>query len=172
MIVKEVKTENIDQTQTFLFGIMKTLFGMEKHPVFHKDVIHMKAYYVDHPEMTMLAAYDEGDILGTIAIKAYIDRFEAIKERYKGQKVAELARCYIRPDKRRCGIGGQLFKALMSFCIEKNYDVIYLHTHRYLPGGIHFWMKHNFSIIYEDVENDIVHMEIKMDDVKKLKRMM
>ncbi|MBN2897804.1 MAG: GNAT family N-acetyltransferase [Clostridia bacterium] len=165
MIVREIQKEEVQAAQTFLFQVMKVLFNMDRHLIFHKDVINLLDYYVNHPEMTMIGAFDEEEsIKGTIGIKTFIDRFPEIEGRYSDVKVAELARCYIEPGMRRQGIGGMLFESLMTACRLKAFDVIYLHTHRHLPGGIHFWQKKNFKIIHEDQERDIVHMEIWLNE--------
>lgn len=139
---------------------MKALFGYDRHPIFHKDIIEMRTFYVDHPEHILIGAYNEkNELLGTIGGKTFIDRFDFMKGRYDGCKLLELGRCFIDPTLRRSGIGSILFDEFLNYCEEKSYKCIYLHTHRHLPGGFDFWIKKGFYITKEFVEEDIVHME-------------
>jgi GNAT superfamily N-acetyltransferase len=83
-----------------------------------------------------------------------------LKGRYHLPTTAEVGRCYIDAGLRRQGIGSRLVTAMTEFCREHGYRTMYLHTHRFLPGGFNFWEKQGFVITIDQGGSlDIVHME-------------
>lgn len=158
-----VHTEDVDEVQSFLFQTIKSLFNMDRHPVYHKDVIDLAGFYVEDKDHILIAAYENDQVVGTIGVKSFIDRFEDIQGMYDGKKVCELARCYIHVEKRRKGIGSVLFNDLIREAKKMGYDILYLHTHRSLPGGLSFWLKNGFEIIFDSDKEDIVHMELSIE---------
>lgn len=159
--IRMVTTEEIPMAQEFLFGMVKKLFNSDKNPLYHNDIINMKEIYINADRNTIVGAFDqEGGLVGTIAVKQFVNRFEALQGMYKEEITAELGRCYINEDLRRMGIGSLLLDKILQFCKEGGYEKIYLHTHRHLPGGFDFWQKKGFIItVEEDNEEETVHME-------------
>lgn len=159
--VKRITENEIDEVTVYLKRIMKELFDCEINRDYHNDIIHMSDFYVKNDDHILIGAYNEkNEVVGTIAAKTFIDRFEELDGRYKDLRTVEVGRCYIETKLRRQGIGSILLDELKVFCQERSYEKIYLHTHRHLPGGFDFWDKKGFEIICEDSSNDIVHMEL------------
>lgn len=159
--VRSIDIEDIPMAQDFLFKMVKKLYGYDKNPLYHKDIINMKEAYISEKRNNIIGAFDkENKLIGTIAVKRYDDRLESIKGIYDVNKTAELGRCYLKEDLRRKGIGSLLFNKVVEFCKESKYETIYLHTHRHLPGGFDFWKKSGFTIkIEENNEEETIHME-------------
>lgn len=158
---RNISMEEISIVQDFLFKMVKNLFNCDKNPLYHNDIINMKEIYIDDKRNTIIGAFDEeNNLVGTIAVKRFVDRFVSIRRMYSEYKTAELGRCYIDKDLRRKGIGSCLLDRIVQFCKESGYEKIYLHTHKHLPGGFDFWNKKGFLItVEEDDEEKTVHME-------------
>ena len=68
------------------------------------------------------------------------------------QDIVNMEDYYISPDK--------MFNVAEEFANKKNYESIYLHTHKTLPGAIEFWKKMGFIIFLdENDELETVHMD-------------
>lgn len=163
--IRLIEKNDIKQVQAFLFNQLRTLFNQESgQGAITDDVWNLNHNYVEPARNAMWAAFDSDDnVIGTIAICRYNDRIEVVKGRYQLEKTAEIGRCYIDEKLRRQGIGGQLLSVAEAFCREQGYDVIYLHTHHFLPGGYHFWKKNGFSITVEEGGVlEIIHMEKRL----------
>ncbi|WP_187296259.1 GNAT family N-acetyltransferase [Tepidibacter mesophilus] len=141
--------------------MIKKLYGYDENPLYHNDIINMERVYINEARNTLVGAFDkDNNLIGTIAVRQYEERIEAIKGIYDAYKTAELGRCYIKENLRRKGIGSLLFNEIVKFCKNSEYEIIYLHTHKHLPGGFDFWKKTGFLIkIEESNEEETVHME-------------
>lgn len=109
----------------------------------------------------MLAAYDTPhDVLtGTIAWRAYDQRFAQLD--LSGPRVVEVVRLFVAPDYRRQGIAEALLAALREQVIAQGIEVLYLHTHPFLPGALEFWQRHGFHVICQDTDPEwqTIHMQ-------------
>ncbi len=159
--VRRIDVEEVQIAREFLFKMVKKLFNTDENPLYHHDIINLKETYIDNKKNTLLGAFNElGELIGTIAVKQFVDRFKVLEGRYKEEVTAELGRCYINESLRRKGIGSLLLEELLQFCKESGYEKIYLHTHRHLPGGFDFWNKKGFVITVEEEDKEkTVHME-------------
>ncbi|EOC6209642.1 GNAT family N-acetyltransferase, partial [Citrobacter freundii] len=46
------------------------------------------------------------------------------------------------------------------FCQKQKFKTLYLHTHHFLPGGYHFWLRKDFSVVMDmQDEWQLVHMQ-------------
>ncbi len=108
-----------------------------------------------------IALNEKEEVVGVIALSDYDDRIESIKGRYRTGQTAEMSRCYVHEAYRRCGIGARLFELLTAFAKEKGYEMLYLHTHYFLPGGFLFWSAMGFAITLDEDDGvwQTVHME-------------
>ena len=159
--IRRIDVEEVSIAQDFLFKMVKKLYNSDRNPLYHNDIINMKEVYIENNRNILIGAFDEdGQLIGTIAVKQFVNRFKALNGIYKEELTAELGRCYIDENLRRKGVGSFLFDKILEFCKESGYEKIYLHTHRHLPGGFDFWRKMGFVItIEEDDEEKTVHME-------------
>ena len=108
----------------------------------------------------MLAAHDEvHGLVGTIAWRAYDHRFAQLD--FTGRRVVEVVRLFVLPECRRQGIADALFLALREQARAQGIEVLYLHTHPFLPGAEAFWQRHGFQLLCRDAapEWQTIHME-------------
>ena len=126
------------------------------------------ALEVQNPKSGFFAALNEKDeIVGSISIFAYDNRIVSLQKHYQTEDVAEIGRCYIKQEYRREGIGSELFALAKSFASLKGYKTLYLHTHRFLPGGFSFWQKMGFEVFNDEGGNwQTVHMERLVQEVQ------
>lgn len=108
----------------------------------------------------MLAAHDDvHGLVGTIAWRAYDHRFAQLD--FTGRRVVEVVRLFVAPECRRQGIADALFAALKEQTKGQGIDLLYLHTHPFLPGALEFWQRHGFAVICRDADPEwqTIHME-------------
>ena len=98
---------------------------------------------------------------GAIGYLPYDHRFRQLD--YRGQKVVEVVRLFVLPAYRRSGLAGELYRALRELALQDQVQVLYLHTHPFLPGAIAFWQRQGFEII--DVDADPVWQTTHMHNV-------
>lgn len=87
-------------------------------------------------------------MLGSIACRAYDQRFAHV--RYPDQRVVEVVRLYVAPALRRQGLARALFLALQAHALDQGVQMLYLHTHSFLPGAIDFWRRIGFKLLGVD----------------------
>ncbi|HIU64003.1 MAG TPA: GNAT family N-acetyltransferase, partial [Candidatus Avacidaminococcus intestinavium] len=125
------------------------------------DVWGLGDTYIKPQRNQMWAAFSpNGQVVGTIAVCTYNNRFEELQGRYPEGLAAEVGRCYIAESLRRQGLGAKLLQSAEQFVREQGYTFMYLHTHHFLPGGYNFWLKNNF-VVTMDIGGsyELVHME-------------
>ena len=164
IVIRKIDNNDIASVQNFLLGQLQDLFSQDGQSAITDDVWGLVKLYIEPARNQMWAAFSpEGTIIGTIAICEYNDRIAVLKGRYPSKTTAEIGRCYIDKRLRRQGIGSQLLKEAEDFCREQAYNMMYLHTHHFLPGGFHFWQSQGFEItLDEGGAYQLVHMEKKV----------
>jgi GNAT superfamily N-acetyltransferase len=161
ILIRPIKKDEIGAVQDFLLRQLKEHLTPELQASINKDVWQLEITYLDPENSGMWGAFtSEGELVGTAAVCPYNDRMVPLKGRYHGRNTAEVGRCYIDKHLRRQGIGRRLFQIITAFCQEHGYHMMYLHTHRFFPGGFNFWRNQGFTItVDEEGAAQIVHME-------------
>jgi GNAT superfamily N-acetyltransferase len=111
----------------------------------------------------MLAAHDAvHGLVGTIAWRAYDGRFVQLD--FTGRRVVEVVRLFVAPECRRQGIADALFAALKAQAMAQGMEVLYLHTHPFLPGAQAFWQRHGFQVLCRDADPEwqTIHMQCRL----------
>lgn len=164
IIIRTAKISEIETVKNFLLQQCKLLYNGEISPNQYQDLEQSQAKYFLPERHTLIGAFlTTGQLVGTIAVSVYNDRISCIKGRYAPHTAAEIGRCYISPELRRSGIGSQLFNAALDFALSANYKFLYLHTHKFLPGGFNFWLKNGFKITVDEEDiHQTVHMELDL----------
>lgn len=161
IVIRKIDNSDIASVQNFLLGQLQDLFSQDGQSAVTDDVWGLAKLYIEPARNQMWAAFaPDGTVLGTIAICEYNDRITVLKGRYPQTTTAEIGRCYLDKTLRRQGIGSRLLKEAEAFCREQGYQMIYLHTHHFLPGGFHFWQSKGFAITLDEGGSyELVHME-------------
>lgn len=108
----------------------------------------------------MLAAHDaHHGLVGSIAWRAYDHRFAQLD--FTARRVVEVVRLFVAPEFRRQGVADALFAALKEQALAQGIEVLYLHTHPFLPGAQAFWLRHGFRLLCQDTDPEwqTLHME-------------
>lgn len=163
--IEPLTCNHIEETQLFLSTQLNHFFHYNYSLTNAKDDIFLlENKYISPNRNNFWLAFDkQNNIIGSIAASIYDDRIDLLKGHYNLDITAEVGRCYVHPDHRRKGIGHQLLSLAENFCIDKDFSIIYLHTHHFLPGGYNFWKKNHFqTTIDEGGLQQIIHMEKKL----------
>ncbi|MBR0472512.1 MAG: GNAT family N-acetyltransferase [Methanosphaera sp.] len=146
----------------FLFSMIKTCYGLDYVPEYHYDVMNIEQYYLTPERSNFYIAVDKdkGKLVGTSAIRGYDKDYHIKNKNYTIDKTASIYRMFVDEKYRRCKIASNLLYSIETFCREKKYSEIYLHTQKHSCGALPFWLKNNY-IITEDVHNKrgTIHME-------------
>ena len=156
--------KEIEDVKKFLFKMIKLEFGYGYVPEWHQDIVNLEDYYIN-PERNnfFVAYYETGEIIGTIGIRAYDKDFPEFRHLYSKDTTSSIWRLFVDRRCRRCGLASKMFNIAESFANEVNYDDIYLHTHKTLPGAIDFWTKMGFVVALDsNDELETVHMDKKI----------
>lgn len=161
IIIRSAGKKDIENVQAFLVKQLAEFFGQKRSAPLGKDVWALEESYIWPKRNQLFGAFSpDGEVVGTLGVIPYNGRFAELAGRYQEEKTAEIGRCYIDATLRRQGVGGRLFQEAISFCKEQDYEMMYLHTHYFLPGGFSFWKKVGFKSTVEIGGTlEMVHME-------------
>ena len=117
-----------------------------------------------HGAGCFLIARHAGQIVASIGYLPYDRRFPQLV--YPGLKVVEVVRLFVLPSQRRSGLAGALYRALKEHALANGVELIYLHTHPFLPGAIEFWQRQGFAIVQVDKDPvwQTTHMQSFMSE--------
>jgi GNAT superfamily N-acetyltransferase len=127
-----------------------------------EDLRDFAATYLDGPGCFLTARDTAGRLVGCIAYRAYDHRFAQLD--YRGQQVAEVVRLFVLPEWRRTGMAGALYAALREQAVQEGIEVLYLHTHPFLPGAQRFWEQQGFRLLCQDADPlwQTLHMDCRV----------
>lgn len=87
--VRRIAVEEVQIARAFLFKMVKKLLNTYEKPLYHHDIINLKETYIDNKKNTLVGAFNEsGELIGTIAVKQFVDRFPCYTELLSGRKFA------------------------------------------------------------------------------------
>ena len=170
IVIKELgkDSKQIQEVQKFLFKMIKLEFGYDYVPKWHQDIINMEEYYINPKRNNFFVAYTEtGEIIATIGIRAYDKDFPEFRHLYSKESTSSIWRLFVDRRCRRCGLASKMFSVAESFANQSDYSDIYLHTHKYLEGGLKFWTKMGFIVVLDaNDELETVHMDKKIQKLE------
>lgn len=152
--------QDLSQVQDFLQQARLSMFaGRIKPDELPADLRDFKRVY-DSGNGRMLMALDAtGKVQATVACRDYDDRFEQLH--FVQQKVVEVVRLFVAPELRRSGLGSVMVNEIRQHAQDCEVDVLYLHTHPFLPGALEFWQAHEFAVMARDADPlwQTIHMQ-------------
>ncbi|MCQ9422247.1 GNAT family N-acetyltransferase [Pseudomonas sp. LJDD11] len=164
ILITAVEQADIAATLAFVMQARAQIFPMLDPAAIPSDLAGFEQVYLNGPDGHFLIARAAGQIVAAIGYLPYDQRFAQLD--YQGRRTVEIVRLFVEPAFRSAGLAGRLFRALSEHAQRQGVEVLYLHTHPFLPGAIAFWEKHGFTIT--DVEDDplwhTTHMEKALDE--------
>lgn len=161
--IYELTEKNLQQyeIEDFLFKMIKTCYGLDYVPEFHKDVKNLSEYYIRPKKNTFLFAIDSDNdqIVGTCGIRGYDKNYKIKDRKYNCENTASIWRLLVDPEYRHNGIATKMLEKIENFC-EDNYKEIYLHTQKDSYGALPFWLNREYKIVEEvNDEYGTIHLE-------------
>ncbi len=146
----------------FVMQARARIFPMLAEAPMPADLVDFAGHYRVPGAGRFLIARDAGRIVAAIGYLRYDHRFPQLD--YRGRRVVEVVRLFVEPGYRRDGLGRRLYEALRDMARAAGVEVLYLHTHPFLPGAVEFWQRQGFVVL--DVEDDplwrTTHMELEL----------
>jgi Acetyltransferases len=149
--IQTFSAADIPEVLIFVLQARAELFPKLSATGMPTDLARFEATYI-HGDGQFLIARAEGQIVGAIGYLPYDSRFPQLN--YQGRKTVEVVRLFVLPAFRRFGLAGELYRTLEGMAQANGVEVVYLHTHPFLPGAIDFWIRQGFDVV--DVEADPV----------------
>lgn len=162
ILIKEISNDadEINLVKSFLFRQIKKEYGIGRNPKFHYDIDQLEEYYILPPRNNFYIATDGDKIVATGAIRAYDKDFDFFKGIYSEDDTASIWRLMVDENYRRHGLARNIVEVMENFACKKDYDKIYLHTHRYLDAALSFWKSLGYEVtIEEDDYDETTHMQ-------------
>ncbi|XXE57722.1 GNAT family N-acetyltransferase [Pseudomonas sp. R1-18] len=125
------------------------------------DLARFEQVYLSGQGGRFLIARHAGRIVAAIGYLPYDHRFAQLD--YQGRRAVEIVRLFVSHGFRGEGLAGRIHEALKRHAEGDEIEVLYLHTHPFLPGAIGFWQKQGFEIV--DIEADPVWQTTHMQYV-------
>ena len=164
--IGEVSREDIAAAVDFVMCSRAQIFPMLDAAEVPADLAAFAAVYLADGGGRFLVAREAGRVVASIAYRPYDRRFAQLD--YAGRQVVEIVRLFVLPQYRGAGLASALYRALAAEAQRAAVQMLYLHTHPFLPGAIEFWRRQGFAIV--DVEADPVwqttHMELALQGVQ------
>lgn len=149
--IEAVSAAAIPGVLEFVMRARAELFPMLSATALPDDLARFEAVYLQGGGR-FLTAQADGQIVAAIGYLPYDGRFPKLN--YQGLKTVEVVRLYVLPAWRRFGLAGELYRSLELLARADGVEMVYLHTHPFLPGAIDFWRRQGFEVV--DVETDPV----------------
>ena len=159
-VIQAVSDADIPEVLDFVLKARAELFPKLSATGMPDDLARFAEVYL-RGEGRFLIARHEGQIVASIGYLPYDRRFPHLL--YPDLEVVEIVRLFVLPSQRRSGLAGAIYRSLKDLALADGVEVIYLHTHPFLPGAIEFWQRQSFEII--DVDADPVWQTTHMHNV-------
>lgn len=160
--IARATTAHIDEAIRFVMAARAEIFPMLDSTVLPADLQRFAQVYVHGEAGAFWLARCAGQIVAAVGYLPYDHRFAQLD--YRGVHTVEIVRLFVAPALRRSGLAARLYSALREHAISQGVEVLYLHTHPFLPGAIRFWERQDFEVV--DVEADPIwqttHMQLAL----------
>ncbi|WP_225774338.1 GNAT family N-acetyltransferase [Pseudomonas sp. Marseille-Q5115] len=157
-VIDGATVDSISKVLPFVLAARAQMFPKLEGTAMPTDLAAFEATYINGPGRFLLAR-DEGEVVGVIGYVPDDRRFPALP--YLGLRVVEVVRLFVLPQYRGAGLASALYQTLQQQAEEQGVEVMYLHTHPFLPGAQAFWERQGFELIAQDPDPlwRTLHME-------------
>jgi len=159
MDIVPAQQQDVAAVLEFVLRARAEIFPMLDCAGMPADLANFAQVYLEGGGGKFLIARRDGEIVAAIGYLPYDGRFAQLD--YGHQRVVEIVRLFVIPQLRRSGLASRIFLELKEQARQQGVEVLYLHTHPFLPGAVGFWQRQGFHVV--DVEDDPVwrttHME-------------
>lgn len=159
-IIQAVSEADIGEVLNFVLAARAELFPKLSATGMPDDLARFAEVYLGG-KGRFLIARQQGQIVASIGYLPYDRRFARLA--WPDRNVVEIVRLFVLPSQRRSELAGALYRTLKEMALADGVELIYLHTHPFLPGAIEFWQRQGFEII--EVDADPVWQTTHMQDV-------
>lgn len=146
-----ITAADIPDVLTFVLQARAELFPPLSAAGLPADLASFEATYLQGGGQFMIVR-NAGTIVAAIGYLPYDGRFPQLN--YQGLNTVEVVRLYVLPAFRGFGLASRLYRALEAQARADEVQMMYLHTHPFLPGAIDFWRRQGFEVV--DIESDPV----------------
>ncbi|QLF93231.1 GNAT family N-acetyltransferase [Pseudomonas sp. ABC1] len=148
--ITDIPPHQVAETLAFILQARAELFPKLHDRPIPADLEDFPRHYTPAQGGRFLVARDGTRIVACIGYLPYDRRFP--NHPYPGLRVVEIVRLFVLPAYRRTGLAARLYQALEAHASTDQVQMLYLHTHPFLPGAIAFWERQGFRIT--EVEDD------------------
>ena len=158
--------EDGDEAIGFVMAARAEMFPMLDSRVLPADLQRFAQVYVQGQAGAFWLARCAGQIVAAVGYLPYDHRFAQFD--YRGVHTVEIVRLFVAPAFRRSGLAARLCSELREHAISQGVEVLYLHTHPFLPGAIRFWEKQGFTVtaVEDDPLWQTTHMQCRLADLR------
>lgn len=150
--IAEVRADDIPQVVDFVMLARAQIFPQLDPQVLPDDLARFARVYLESGDAKFIVARKAEQIVGVVGYLPYDYRFPQLT--LGTGKTVEIVRLFVLPDCRGAGLAAALCAALEQSARQNGVQILYLHTHPFLPGAIEFWRKRHFEIV--EIEEDLV----------------
>ncbi|TBU82125.1 GNAT family N-acetyltransferase [Pseudomonas daroniae] len=163
--IARVQASDIAELVDFVMAARAEIFPMLDATVLPADLQYFEQVYLNGEDGCFWLARCDDEIVAAVGYLPYDHRFPQLD--YAGRRTVEIVRLFVAPQFRRFGLARALYARLHEHAADAGVQVLYLHTHPFLPGAIRFWEKQGFAVV--DVEADplwqTTHMQCLLPDL-------
>lgn len=152
IVITQATDADIPDILDFVMRARAEIFPMLDPLKVPDDLARFPEVYLSGEDGRFLIARHKGEIVAAVGYLPYDHRFAQLD--YHGRRTVEIVRLFVAHGFRGEGLAGRIYQVLKAHAERDGVDVLYLHTHPFLPGAIGFWQKQGFEIV--DVEADPV----------------
>lgn len=123
------------------------------------DLLHFEQVYRGGGGRMWAARDAQRGVVGSIAYRPYDGRFAQLD--FGPLAVVEVVRLFVAPAWRRQGLAQALWATLQAHARAHGVEVLYLHTHPFLPGALAFWERNGFAELQREADPvwQTIHMQ-------------
>ncbi|MGE6212311.1 GNAT family N-acetyltransferase [Comamonas aquatica] len=139
----------LEAVQDFLHMARQQMFGTLVDPQqTPADLQHFEQVYAAGTGGMWAARHPQHGMVGSIAYRAYDGRFAQLD--FGALRVVEVVRLFVAPVWRRQGLAVALLDHVRQHAIAQGVQLLYLHTHPFLPGALEFWLQQGFEVVQRE----------------------